>query len=261
MIFNSIQNSIKTIILNPFILLPALILSIFSVFLDNIIGLVLQRPLADLFLFGAELLNENIAFVILTQYYPEVFALILLGLITLFLSTIAWATISRVVNSKTLTIALNESVMEWKKALGLSASLYIIGFVFFVLLILITIILTSITPFFGNEIATLLNLTIIPLILSAVLFFFLVKILFVFATITQEKGKKIIQKSVAFSNKKMFSTFAIILISFIIYYLITSVFWYGGLIFQDFEILFFIAGQTLAFSFFALTISSFYFLK
>lgn len=261
MILNSIEKSIKKMIFNPIILLPALILSILVFLLENYIGFILERTLADIFLFGEELVGENFIFLILTMYPIEIAILIFMGFVMITFTTITWAIYSRISNSKGFIDAVNESILDYKKAITISIFLYLAGFVFFSALIILTIIVNTFGIFLGEMIFGFISIIIMPIILFGLMLFFLTKIIFIFCTITKLKGKEIIAKSFEFSNKKMISTTLIVFIAFFAYYLISVVFSYIGLFFIDAELVFEVIGQTIGFSFLALTISHFYFLK
>lgn len=261
MILRAIEKSLKQIIFNPIILLPAFILSVLVLLLEGFVGQVLEFVFSDIFLFGEELLSENIIFLMITNYYFELIAIILMSFLMMVFTILIWSIYSRISDSKGFIESINESILDIKKVITTSFVLYIISFVFFIGLILFTFILALISDFFPQIISSFLNIIIIPLIIFGMVLFFLVKIIFAFSTITKFKGKEIIQKSFEFSNNKMLSTTTIVFISFFAYFLISITFNYLGVIFLEFELIFEILGQTIGFSFLALTISYFYFLQ
>lgn len=261
MILNAIEKSLKQMIFNPVVLLPALILSILVFVLENYIGFVLERALADIFLFGEELIGENFLFLLFTMYPFEIVILIFMGFVMITFTTITWSIYSRVSNSKKFIEAVNESILDYKKAISVSIFFYLAGFVFFALLIILTIIVNTFGIFLGEMIFGFISIVIMPLLLLVLMLLFLTKVIFIFCTIIESNGKEIIQKSFDFSNKKIVSSIFIVFLTFFSYYLITVVFSYIGLYFIDAELVFEVIGQTIGFSFLALTISHFYFLQ
>lgn len=260
MILKSIEKSAKEIIFNPLILLPFLLIGIFGIFLDNFIGIILERPLIDLFFYGNTIVQENFGFILLTQYPIEIISLIIIGMIMVALSIVAWTILSRVSNEKDFLDAVNESVLDIRNAFVTSINLYIIGFVFLFIIFLITFI-GALTNILGELVYVFVNGIIIPLIFIIAFIFLAAKFVFIFATITETKGKEVFEKSVEFSNGKTLSISILLILTFIIALIILSIFNYLSTLLLDFDIIILLIGETIAHSFIALTFSYYYFLQ
>jgi hypothetical protein len=260
MILNSIEKAAKSVIFNPFTLIPFFIISMLSVFVGNYINIVLEEFLLDFFFFGTEIVNSNFGFILLTQYPIEILTILIAGVIMVALSIVAFASLSRYASGTSLVEAVNESVLDFKNALITSINLYIISFIAVALIFLITII-GSFTIIFGELFASFINLYIVPLVILVLIIFLSVKLIFIFATITEEKGKNVFVKSVEFSNDKTLSIIGLIILVGIIYLIISGIFVYISSILIDFELIISIISETITNTFLALSIAYYYFLQ
>ena len=184
MIISAVVNSFKTIVSKPILFIPILISILF--------GKVLAQatvwawiPIADIFtMWGSSTENPFLALIISNPI--EIGAILVSAIIGLTVSVIALDFLARIVNEQKFMEAVNDAVVDWKKALAIAITFSLATIVFMALGIFI-VELGAI-----NELISFILL----IALYLVTFFAIIKMVFVFPAMTEEKkAKEAMQKS------------------------------------------------------------------
>ena len=261
MFFTALGKAAKTIIINPLILLPAIIVGILSLAVGNFVEYILSRPITDFLLYSDTFTNENIIYTILTNYPVEIVELLVAGFVMLTISFIAMYAISKRASGKGVGESINDAVMNWKRCVTESVFFYLLIIVVFAVLFAISWVFSTIGFAAGGAVNDFLNIILVPVIFIIILALVAVKVAFILPAITESKLKTALQKSSAFSNGRFIPAILFIIVAAIIYWLISSAFYYAALWFVDFDFVFFIIGDAIALTYLVLAISYYYFLE
>lgn len=258
MIFKALNDTLGKIIFNPLTLLPLTALTIFGIFISDIIFSINDRLISDLIL-NYEIFEEsNFLFILITQYPIEIILSLIIALIGFTLVLIAVFSIIRSTKESVID-AIDESIKDWKKAIALA---FYVGLVFFLWTIgmfltinILQFIESTITPLKG-----ILMLFVFPIILYGSLALILTKTIFVIVTILEMNLKKAIQESWSFTNKKFWNVFFFIIVLMIITAIIGFI---GTIVTQiigaEFEIIINYALEIISSTFFILAIAYYYY--
>ncbi len=215
MIFNSLKNSALKIIFSPWTLLIFATVSLFGLLMGNIVGWAVEKPVIDLILYYDALAQSNFLFILLTQYPLELFTIIVSGIVGLVISATGLLSLARIAKGESIVDAINESVLNWKKSLGLAvffvAAIIVLVGIFFVLSA-ITGLLSGVIP----DSSYLFDGIIFPLVFFIILLFAMVKLGFVIPAFVENDLRKAVQKSWEFTNKRFLGAFLLMIILIVI---------------------------------------------
>ncbi len=259
MVFVSLEKTVKTMIFKPVIFLPMIVVALVVYLLSNLTTWVLERPITDFVLYSEAFAGTDILSVFLTNYPLETIAMLLCGIFVLLLSIIALLSMARVANGKKFVQAINESVLEWKKSLGLTIFVLVVSFLLFILWYVVATIFGIVSDFVAVVAVTdFLLLILLPIIIFVVGLILLVRLAFVLPAFVDNNVKKAFQKSWDFSQKKFISNLVLIIVVLIITYILWNWISYIGVL-VDIEIIFDLLGDVIATTFFGLAVSYYYF--
>jgi len=206
MIFSSIFSAFMQLVFKPQILIPMIVLVLASAAVVEVSGTILERPLNDFTLNAVAPTTDNILGMFLFNYPLEILGMVVIGSIMLGVGIIAWMSTTRMAKGEGLAKAVNTSVLEGGKTIGLVILFWAIFIIAGTALLLATG-LSMIESTVG------MIATIIVLIILFVVF---VKLSFVFPALINKELKKALQESWKFTNKKFWGTVALIIIAGII---------------------------------------------
>ena len=133
MIWGAIEKSTKTLIFKPHIMIPMLMVSIVSYLLTDFSAGLLENFVNDIFLYGDVIAEFNPVLYMIGTYPMEIILLVLGGIVALFVTVVAFMSISKFCDGEGFVKSINSSVMEWKKTIGLVIFGLIVFFLFFVI--------------------------------------------------------------------------------------------------------------------------------
>ncbi len=255
----SFGNALKTMVFNPLIFFPMLVVVLASMLSETITVFVLERPLMDMMLFYEEIMTGNIVWIILTRYGFEIATMLISGFFIVFITAIALITIARYAEKNSITDAINDSVKEIGKGIALSIFLFATFILGLITLVIIQFACDLISGFLP-QLDFFIYLVLYPILLFGAIIFFTTKLIFVIPAITKNKLKEAIKKSWEFTNKKFLIDFLFVSISVIITLIVMNLLQNIGII-LEIETLLTPVGEIIAMTFFALSISYYYFEK
>jgi len=260
MILGALEESAKTIVLKPYVLIPMLIVTIFGYLINEVTISLLEGYLTDIILYGESLAQIDPIFYILGTYPIEVLLLIISGIIMLFVTTVAFVSIAKISNKKSFVESINSSVMEWKRNLGMVIFGVIVFFLFFVIFFGILYVLDWIDTITGGIIGPLIYLVLLWIIFIVLAIIFTVKLSFTLPAFAQgEKVRDAIQRSWEMTNTAFWNALAFVIILTVIAFLIYQIFYILTLSFLELEIVLISLGEIISMTFFALGISHYYY--
>lgn len=247
--FKELFSTILQVIFKPTILIPLITISLLSGGINIYAGWVLERPTIDFVLYYDSIPNDNMLGVMATNYPLELIALGVIGLVMTLIGIIAITSVARIAKGDGFSSAINDSIKEWKKALGLTI-VGICAFIFFGFIFAIALATIAINALLSQ---------ILFIIIAIIFFVVIVKSIFVIPLITEFDLKKAFKESWKFTDKRFWSTLALIilsgLISFIGMVIISQI---GIWIPADVELIFFIIGEAFLSAYFITAITNYY---
>jgi len=259
MIVSSLKQTLTKILFNPFTLIPVILVVIFNNFSGSIITSIIERPLIDFILYYETYSESNLLFIVLTQYPVEILLLLGIGALNLVISSIALMALARIAKGDGIIDAINDSVLDWKKALALAFFIFIaifLGIVSFFLLGSIFNFIADLIP----QIGAILLLIVFPLVITILGLLIAVKTLFIIPALIKDNLKKAIQKSWKFTDNKYWTTFVYLLAIAIVVYIVAFITQNASLMLgEEYELIIFSIGDVIATTFFGLAVSYYYY--
>jgi len=184
--------SLAEIVFKPYYLLPIIGVIIISTVLMALFGGILERPVTDLVLYFDEIPQDNLLGILLFSYPIEILEMLILSLFMSIVSLIGMISVSRMAKGEGLVNSVNQSISEWRKALGVVVIVWVVAIIFFAVASLIT----SVEAING------LIMIILYLALFVIASALLIKAIFVLPALTEEKEtKKAIALGFDFTNR------------------------------------------------------------
>jgi hypothetical protein len=259
MILSSIKKAAFKILFNPLTLIPVILVIIFSYFAAGLMSWAIERPLIDFILYYETYAESNLLFVVLTQYPLEILTMFVVGMINLVVTSIALLSVARIVKGDGIVDAINDSVLEWKKATALAFFLIItffVGIVAFLLLGAIFNFISDLIPQSGG----ILVIVAFPIIMAIIYAIIILKLIFVIPALVKENVKKAFVKSWQFTDGKLLSTIIFIALCVIIVYILMLLAENAALLMgESYEPLILSIGDIIATTFFGLAVSYYYY--
>lgn len=258
MIIYSLIKSIKNIISNPLVLIPALIVGLFSFVITNLTAPAIEQPLIDLIIYNTEATEINLINLFIIQYPLESIIVLAGAMATLFINSVCLLILANYINKQNLVDAVDKGVKEFGKAISLTILLILTGFLGAIIysvfsnlfdFLAVTIGITSLFPVFA-WIFMIITITIMAILIT--------KIAFVIPALTEAKPKKALAMSWEFTNNKFWSAFILIIILTIISLLVINIFETIGLL-LDIESIFSYTADVIVLTFTGLTLANYYF--
>ena len=260
MFLGSIEKAVKNIIFKPTILLPMIVMGVFVLLAELLSNWVLQRPIADMFLYPNAFSATNLLQMMLTRYSLELTTMLISGVIMIFVSVVVFISITKFASGKSVIEAINESVIEAKKSIGLTIFVIVAGFLAIIALFAITWIFEQLLLILGTSlIGDFVGLILYPIVALILIILFLTKLSFILPALVADDVRHAVQKSWEFTNTNFWQSFVFIIINLIIVYIILQIFSFIGLAIGDFDFISSIIGTAIAITFFILAISYYYF--
>ena len=260
MFLGSIEKAVKNIIFKPTILLPMIVMGVFVLLAELLSNWVLQRPIADMFLYPNAFSATNLLQMMLTRYPLELTTMLISGIIMIFVSVVVFISITKFASGKSVVEAINESVLEAKKSIGLTIFVIVAGFLAIIALFVITWIFEQLLLILGASLlGDFVGLILYPLIALILIILFLTKLSFILPALVADDVRHAVGKSWEFTNTNFWQSFVFIIINLIIVYIILQIFSFIGLAIGDFDFISSIIGTAIAITFFILAISYYYF--
>ncbi len=260
MFLGSIEKAVKNIIFKPTILLPMIVMGVFVLLAELLSNWVLQRPIADMFLYPNAFSATNLLQMMLTRYPLELTTMLISGVIMIFVSVVVFISITKFASGKSVIEAINESVIEAKKSIGLTIFVIVAGFLAIIALFAITWIFEQLLLILGTSlIGDFVGLILYPIVALILIILFLTKLSFILPALVADDVRHAVQKSWEFTNTNFWQSFVFIIINLIIVYIILQIFSFIGLAIGDFDFISSIIGTAIAITFFILAISYYYF--
>jgi len=256
----SIEKAVKNIIFKPTILLPMIVMGVFVLLAELLSNWVLERPIADMFLYPNAFSATNLLQMMLTRYPLELTTMLISGIIMIFVSVVVFISITKFASGKSVVEAINESVLEAKKSIGLTIFVIVAGFLAIIALFVITWIFEQLLLILGASLlGDFVGLILYPLIALILIILFLTKLSFILPALVADDVRHAVGKSWEFTNTNFWQSFVFIIINLIIVYIILQIFSFIGLAIGDFDFISSIIGTAIAITFFILAISYYYF--
>ena len=260
MFLGSIEKAAKSVIFKPTILLPMLVLGVFVLLSELLSNWVLERPIAEIFLYPNSFSATNLLQVMLMRYPLELTTMLISGVIMIFVSVVVFISITKFASGKSVIEAINESVIEAKKSIGLTIFVIVAGFLAIIALFAITWIFEQLLLIFGaTVIGDFVGLILYPLVALILVILFLTKLSFILPALVANDVRHAVAKSWEFTNTNFWKSFVFIIINLIIVYIILQIFSFIGLAIGEFDFISSIIGTAIAVTFFILAISYYYF--
>jgi hypothetical protein len=252
MILSNIVSTILQVISRPQILLPVIGFLIACEALLLVTGIMIDRPVIDLYLYADSIPNDNLIGYFLFTYPVEVIFALILSALMLVLSTVSMFSVARMAKNESLIEAINDSMLEAQKAIGLAVligcALVIGGF---------ALSLISSLAQINSEIGTLF-----ALILLVLVFVVIVKTIFVIPALVENDLKKAFKKSWQFTDKRFWKTIVYVVIAFAISASVGSLLGYAGFLLGEIpEVILTILGQAFNIAFFTAAITNYFYSK
>ncbi len=229
-----------------------LIVILASTVSTEILTTFLQRPVVDLILHSEEIPINNIVGWLLFNYPLEVIGMAVLGTVLMIISVIAFLSISRIVQKNGFFESINASVLDLKKAAGLTL-------LFWLVFIILSGIVWVIT--FAGTILPILE-TILIIIFGAIIFVILVKLIFTIPVLIKKDLRKSLQESWKFTEKKFWKSVFFVIIALIISGVIALIIMQIGITLgESFELIFSAISEIISTTYFFAAITAFYYSK
>ena len=222
MIFEALKKTGKDFVSKPQVLLPMLVIALAGILLENLTSWTIEGILADIILYSESLAEIDFFGYIISHYPLEIITMLVTGFVILVITLIAAVSIARMANGKGFVEAVNSSVLEWKRTIGLAVfSLIVLGLLGFFWYIILGF-FALIDTLTGGVLGGIIYFLIIPLILIILVAILMTKLVFVLPAFADgEKVRDAIQKSWDFSNKSMLKSFVFIIIVLAITYVVS----------------------------------------
>jgi hypothetical protein len=189
MIFSSISNALKAIVTKPLLLIAVLVSILFGKVLAQL-TVVAWMPVSDVFTLWQNNSESPIIALILSNPI-EMIIILLAAIISFTVSTIVLEFLARIMKNESVIESINNSVLGWKKAFGVSVT------------ICISVVILWLIGMFFVELGAINEILSLVLLLALFVFvvFAFVKTIFVFPSLVGEKkAKHAFQKSWGFLN-------------------------------------------------------------
>ena len=253
MIISNLITSFLQLIFKPKVWIPLLAMLIISVAVTQAMGVVLERPLIDTMLYPDTFPSETIMSVFLTQYPLEILTAIVMAFLMTVLGVIAFNSTSRIAQGAKLIPAINDSMKEARKAVGLSIVFW--GAFLFALLILTLIgVVTGISDIVGLILFALFVL---------IVFVIIVKTIFVLPALNENEIKEAFSKSWKFTQKRFWKTTLYLILVSLISLILGGAIYSGGLLLAGsiFELIILAIGETFTSVYFIVAITNYFYSK
>ncbi len=206
MIVSNLVTSFLQLIFKLKVWIPLLGMMLISLAVTQAMSLILQAPLIDITLYPDLFPSETIMSVFLTQYPVEILSAILMAFLMTALGVIAFISTAKIAQGTKLIPAINESMMEIRKAIGVTIVFW--GAFLFALLILTIIgVITGISDLIG---------LILFILFMIILFVIIVKTVFVIPALSENEVKEAFAKSWKFTEKRFWkATLYLILVAIV----------------------------------------------
>ncbi|MBT4870513.1 MAG: hypothetical protein HON47_02985 [Candidatus Diapherotrites archaeon] len=262
MIWGAIEKSAKTLIFKPHVMIPMLIVSIVTYLLTDFSASLLENFVTDIFLYG-EIIAEFDPFLYMIGTYPmEITLLILGGIVALFVSVVAFISISKFCDGESFVESVNSSIMEWKRNIGLVIFGAVVFFLFFVIWNIAMFIINFIDTALSGVLGPLLYYIIVPIVTIILIAIFAVKLSFVLPAFAKgDNLREAIRKSWELTNDSFWNALIFIVILLIITFIIAQIFLFLALAIVALDLVFLIIGEIISTTFLALGISYYYYLR
>jgi len=207
MIISNLITSFLQLIFKPKVWIPLLAMLLISLAVTQAMSIILEAPMMDIILYPNTFPIENIASVFLTQYPIEILSSIVIAFLMTTLGIVAFNSTSRIAQGTKLIPAINESMKEIRKAIGMAIILWS-AFLFALF------VLTIITVIMGiNELIGLILLLFFIIIILVVI----IKTVFALPALNENEVKEAFSKSWKFTQKRFWkATLYLILTALII---------------------------------------------
>jgi hypothetical protein len=237
-----------------------IVMGVFVLLAELLSNWVLERPIADMFLYPNAFSATNLLQMMLTRYPLELTTMLISGIIMIFVSVVVFISITKFASGKSVVEAINESVLEAKKSIGLTIFVIVAGFLAIIALFVITWIFEQLLLILGASLlGDFVGLILYPLIALILIILFLTKLSFILPALVADDVRHAVGKSWEFTNTNFWQSFVFIIINLIIVYIILQIFSFIGLAIGDFDFISSIIGTAIAITFFILAISYYYF--
>ena len=253
MIVSNLITSFLQLIFKPKIWIPLLAMLIISLAVTQAMSIILQQPMLDIILYPDAFPSETIMSVFLTQYPLEILLSVVMAFCMTVLGMVAFSSTCRISQGTGLILAVNESMKEIRKAIGISIIFW--GAFLFALLILTIIgVLTGINDIFGL-VLLLLFMLVIALII--------IKTIFVIPALNENEIKEAFSKSWKFTQKRFWkATLYLILVALISLIVGGAIYSLGLLLAGNIlELLVLAIGETFASVYFIAAITNYFYSK
>jgi membrane-anchored glycerophosphoryl diester phosphodiesterase (GDPDase) len=260
MILGGLTESAKTIAFKPYVLIPMLIVVIVQYLMTEATTGLISGYVSDLILYGEALSQIDPVLFILGNYPLEIILLIISGIIMLFVTIIAFVSISKISNDTGFISAINSSVMEWKRNLGLVIFGLLVTVLFFAIFFGILYVLDFIDTITGGVFGALIYFIIVVALIVVLATIFTVKLAFTLPAFAQgEKVRDAIQRSWEMTNDSFWNALIFVLILVIITVAIYLLFLFLSINILELEIILLSLGEIISMTFFILGISHYYY--
>ncbi|MGI6589608.1 MAG: glycerophosphoryl diester phosphodiesterase membrane domain-containing protein [Candidatus Iainarchaeum sp.] len=222
MIFSNLFASLMQLVFKPKIWIPLLGMLIISTATTLAMSFVLQGLILDVTIYSSVLEAQPVFSVLLTQYFFEILLVLVLTFFMSVLGVISFMSTSRIAQGESLVKAINKSMNEYQKALGIALVFWGV----FILMIFLGTILSLVARV--NEIIAIALVGILFVVLVVVL----VKTVFTLPALNKNELRNAIKSSWTFTNNKFWKSTGYLLLVGIILIIFGSIFYQIELIIQ-----------------------------
>jgi len=254
MLFKSLFESFVQLVFKPYIVIPAIVALLASTVFGILGDIFLEAPMIDLVLNPGVFSGANNLIALIIFNYPlTVIGTLVFGFILFMIWVIVFESIACISQGQKFVEAINDSVLQLRKSIG-----------FTLILLAATVILFAVF-WVNSEIMALINSELgiaIAIIITIICFVVLVKLAFTIPVLTEMELKKALMESWKFTNKRFWSSLALIIIAGIIMLAFTIIITQIGIVLgESFEVPLAIIGQAIGVTYFIAAITNFFYSK
>ena len=253
MIVSNLITSFLQLIFKPKIWIPLLAMLIISLAVTQAMSIVLEQPMLDIILYPDMFPSENIMSIFLTQYPIQILSSIIMAFFMTVLGIVAFSSTARISQGAKLIPAINDSMKEIRKAIGIAIIFW--GALLFTLFILTIIgVITGISELIG---------LILLLIFAIIILLILVKTVFVLAALNKNEIKEAFDKSWKFTQKRFWKTTLYLILVGLISLIFGGIIYSAGLLLAGnvLELIILAIGETFTSVYFIAAITNYFYSK
>jgi hypothetical protein len=253
MIVSNLVTSFLQLIFKPKIWVPLLAMLVISLAVTQAMSIILEQPMLDIILYPDMFPSENIMSVFLTQYPIQILSSLVMAFLMTVLGIVALSSTARMSQGEGLISAINNSMKEIQKAIG-------IAIIFWATLLFALLILTIIGAIAGiSEIIGLILLFIYMIIILLIL----IKTVFVFPALNENEIKEAFKKSWIFTQKKFWKATLYLVLVGLISIIVGGIIYSAGLLFAGniLELVILAIGETFTSVYFIVSITNYFYSK